>query len=300
MSIATELVDMETFINDAYNAAEENGATMPTQKNLQNLKPTIESIEGGGSVVTYTVTFDSNGGTEVESQLVTSGEVATMPVTPTKEKYVLNYWALDGIEYDFSTPVTSNITLVAVWKLEYTELEYIESTGTQYIDTGVVNNQNIYIEDIISGQSDGGYLNGSEADWQSKFKWGFSWGKPYIGYKTSNQNGTGTVSLDIFYTFKIGKGTQAVDGVFSYSDNTALTVYSTTPILLFALFETDHISSYCKIRRKSTKIYENKVLIRDYIPVLDKKGVACLYDKITETYLYNAGTGAFTAGPIVV
>ena len=46
----------------------------------------------------------------------------------------------------------------------------------------------------------------------------------------------------------------------------------------------------------SCQIYDNGTLIRDYLPCLDKDGVACLYDKVSETYFYNQGTGEFIAG----
>lgn len=38
----------------------------------------------------------------------------------------------------------------------------------------------------------------------------------------------------------------------------------------------------------------NDALVRDYAPALDPDGVACLYDKVSEKYVYNAGTGSFT------
>lgn len=63
----------------------------------------------------YTVTFDSDGGSAVAAQIVTSGSTATQPATPTKTNYTFVHWDLNGSEYNFSTPVTSDITLVAIW-----------------------------------------------------------------------------------------------------------------------------------------------------------------------------------------
>lgn len=67
------------------------------------------------SVTTYTVTFDSDGGSEVPSQTVQDGQTASEPTEPTKEGATFSGWLLDGEEYDFSTPVTSDITLTAYW-----------------------------------------------------------------------------------------------------------------------------------------------------------------------------------------
>ena len=65
----------------------------------------------------YQVVFDSDGGSYVEPQKVASGKTVSEPGIPYKEGYSFYYWALDGIEYDFSTPVKGNITLTAVWIL---------------------------------------------------------------------------------------------------------------------------------------------------------------------------------------
>ena len=51
------------------------------------------------------------------------------------------------------------------------------------------------------------------------------------------------------------------------------------------------------LRLYSFTLTRNGVLVRDLIPVEDKAGVVCLYDKVSKTYLYNAGTGSFIAGP---
>ena len=67
---------------------------------------------------TFTVTFNTNGGSEVPAQEVKSGETATEPADPTKDGYNFKGWFTDEAltsEYDFSTPVTSDITLYAKW-----------------------------------------------------------------------------------------------------------------------------------------------------------------------------------------
>ena len=61
------------------------------------------------------VSFDSNGGSSVASQAVTSGATATQPTTPTRSGYTFNGWTLNGSAYDFASAVTSDITLVASW-----------------------------------------------------------------------------------------------------------------------------------------------------------------------------------------
>ena len=47
----------------------------------------------------------------------------------------------------------------------------------------------------------------------------------------------------------------------------------------------------------SAQITEGTEIIKDFIPVVDKNGVACLYDKVSGEFYYNKGTGNFTTGP---
>lgn len=63
----------------------------------------------------YTVSFDSNGGSGVQSQQVAYEDAASQPDNPTLEGHTFQGWTLDGDPYDFTTPVTSNITLKALW-----------------------------------------------------------------------------------------------------------------------------------------------------------------------------------------
>jgi len=65
----------------------------------------------------FTVTFDSNGGSSVESQVVEKGDMAVEPVDPTREGYDFEGWYLGEEEYDFGTEVTKDITLKAEWTL---------------------------------------------------------------------------------------------------------------------------------------------------------------------------------------
>ena len=66
-------------------------------------------------VKVWTVEFDSNGGSAVADQIVVDGETAVRPANPTRSGYDFDGWELNGQNFDFSTPVTSDITLVADW-----------------------------------------------------------------------------------------------------------------------------------------------------------------------------------------
>lgn len=64
----------------------------------------------------YTVTFDSDGGSVVEKQIVKKGEKVNKPTDPTRDGYIFIEWDLGSSIYDFSAKVTKNMTLKAIWK----------------------------------------------------------------------------------------------------------------------------------------------------------------------------------------
>lgn len=71
----------------------------------------------------YTVTYNSNGGTVVKPETVTYGNKATKPTNPTRSGYTFAGWYTDNEKffnkYDFNTLVTGNIILYAKWNTNY-------------------------------------------------------------------------------------------------------------------------------------------------------------------------------------
>ena len=73
----------------------------------------------GENPTTHTVTFNSNGGTEIAPKEVVSGLKIKAPSTPTKDKYVFRGWYEDSTfskEFDFNTLITSDMILYANWE----------------------------------------------------------------------------------------------------------------------------------------------------------------------------------------
>lgn len=74
---------------------------------------------GGLGIATFTVKFNSAGGSEVESQRVTQNKLAKEPKAPVKEGYTFTGWYTSSslkTEYDFSEPVKASMTLFAGWE----------------------------------------------------------------------------------------------------------------------------------------------------------------------------------------
>ncbi|MBO7122866.1 MAG: InlB B-repeat-containing protein [Treponema sp.] len=92
---------------------------------------------------TYTVAFNSNGGSDVASQTVTSGQTASKPADPTKEHFKFVEWCSDQAcqtAFDFATPITNDTILYAKWEsVIYTvTLEYNNGSEsqTQSVESG--------------------------------------------------------------------------------------------------------------------------------------------------------------------
>ena len=81
------------------------------------------------STAYYTVTFDANGGSEVSSQKIESGKTATSP-NSTKTGYYLSGWYNGKTLFDFSTPITRDLTLKAKWTAHtYTDYSVFYADG---------------------------------------------------------------------------------------------------------------------------------------------------------------------------
>ena len=78
MSIATAITDLKGRIEDAYDALEEKGATIPATKNTYNLPTTIGTIQGGGGT-TYGMTVENIiGEVDANGQLVPTSSFSFM------------------------------------------------------------------------------------------------------------------------------------------------------------------------------------------------------------------------------
>jgi len=74
-------------------------------------------------LATFTVTFNSQGGTEIEAQTVSYGNRPTEPTTPIRAGSIFEGWSIDAegtILWNFATDiVTSNLTLFAKWDVVF-------------------------------------------------------------------------------------------------------------------------------------------------------------------------------------
>lgn len=182
----------------------------------------------------------------------------------------------------------------------YKRLEYIKSSGTQYIDTGFKPNQNTRVVmdvtpvDVILGKM-----------WCA---FGVRQNNIYFGlYKasTSNMNLTWfygsnysnyfTVDYAKRHNLEVNKNEASVDGISkSYA---AQTFQFTIPLFLLCDNAAGSPTSAGAALLYSCQIYDNGTLIRDFIPCKNASGVIGLWDDVNSVFYQNAGSGTFTSGP---
>lgn len=90
-----------------------------------------ETPEDNPELITYEVTFDSNGGSQVASQEIIEGEFASEPSEPTREGYEFLQWEMNGDTWTFtSDPVNEDLSLTAAWDEVISPIESVTISST--------------------------------------------------------------------------------------------------------------------------------------------------------------------------
>lgn len=202
---------------------------------------------------------------------------------------------------------TGHKDIVSIWTMQgilpdgYTKVEYIQSSGTQYINTGVVVEAGTGYEiefalvsttgetGIIGGFNYGGYNHNFAAygdRWITQYgnNQAYQFGQADIQWHTLSQNvENGVVKFD----------NEVVQTGLNYYDN---------PDRTFNLFCYNGGASYPTFwmgasKISSCKMYNSaKEIVRDYIPCINPSGEVGLYDIVNSKFYGNLGTGTFVAG----
>lgn len=172
----------------------------------------------------------------------------------------------------------------------YTELAYIQSSGTQYIDTGLKPNQNMRVVVKLSTSETGSHtVFGADLSWTDD---GFALGVGFTHYGKE----TGTIS-------GLNNGSpHEVDfhkNIISMDGSTVLTMGASTfsisyNLVLFANNRAGGIQEKTTMALYYCRIFDGDTLLRDYIPCINASGSVGLYDFVGRQFYGNAGTGAFT------
>ena len=180
----------------------------------------------------------------------------------------------------------------------YTEVEYIESTGTQYINTNVVSlNAERFVGRITPTALGTAVVIGiyQNLQWHPL---GFSQEKTaysYSGWLNANKNMAIGVEYEFETNFSNGNQSMKIDGEVVLSSSRTSTP-PTIPYYLFAINNNGNPSTHSKAKLDFLQIYQNDVLIRDFVPCVSDTEGAGLFDLVESKFYKNAGSGAFVAG----
>lgn len=110
------IIDSGVFHSEVSNIDAVNGGTFNgSVRNSTIYDGTFMGSISDDCIIYKTVTFNSNGGSEVAEQKVLKGQQVSDPGSPVRDGYIFNGWYSNNALYDFSTPVTQNLTLTAQW-----------------------------------------------------------------------------------------------------------------------------------------------------------------------------------------
>lgn len=192
---------------------------------------------------------------------------------------------------------------------DYTEVEYLESSGTQYINIGIP----------VSAST------GIDVDFQIKSNFDFNmvagvWDRLALSARANTSlvcmatSGHADNSLNTGFLFTTGTryrarygscfGGLTINTVKVYSNSNSNSTSGTTNITVFGCPSVGSNTngapyswtSYGCLRMYSCKVYDNGTLVRDMIPALNSSSVAGMYDFVTGTFYTNQGSGSFTYG----
>ena len=187
----------------------------------------------------------------------------------------------------------------------YKRLEYIQSSGTQRIDTGFKPNNNSRVitdAEILSSNTGTDHHIGSVYSnsqyWTMRLKSDKSgYAARYDGRNLTNVAHTGNVFAR--HVFDQNKNVVQIDTAAA-TTFTAATWNATANLPLFCYSGNGtSFTGYISMKLYSCRIYDNGTLIRDYIPCQTAGGEIGLWDDVNSVFYDNAGTGTFTAGPVV-
>ena len=205
-----------------------------------------------------------------------------------------------------STPIIADITYKykgGGYNWIGTELEYIESTGTQWIDTGIkLTSDDIIISKFQTPENLNGALYGIYGSDGSDVNTAFYFSSnSYYLYPLNNY--TDKIVVGNYNTWWNTIIHDFIHGKFVFNDTEFLfTTYqfqNNTNNYLFSRYYTNRgeYGYYFYGRVEYYKIIRNGNKILDLVPYIDPHGIVCMYDRVSGNFFYNQGTGEFKAGP---
>ncbi len=179
-------------------------------------------------------------------------------------------------------------------------VEYIQSSGTQYIDTGFKPNQDTGVHIVFeptTTQEWRGIFGARSASGVAEYGLDIPNGTQIRSMYGSGSTGAiKTVDTVVAkFTAHKDKNICTINGDTLISD--AETFSPGYSLWLFDKNTTGKSWHPGSLKMYSCQIYDNGTLVRDFIPCKNSSGTVGLYDNVNGVFYTNAGSGTFTAGP---
>lgn len=175
----------------------------------------------------YTVEFNTDGGSLIDSITIEEGELITGISDPTKESFIFNCW-----DYDFSTPVTQNLTVNASWAKETYDVTYNTNFPDGVNNSSILETVHFKTEYTFKPSNQFEYEGYSIVSWNTKAN---GTGLTINCAQTDNQF-TYDYNLNLFAIWEINKYNISVDkniagagtvtgaGMFNYNSNNQISI----------------------------------------------------------------------------
>lgn len=209
--------------------------------------------------------------------------------------------------YGYSVDYTVPMKGASVLPSGYTELEYIQSSGTQYINTNFKpNGQSRIVMDCAPTSISSTFCfycarsdtSATVSDTNTLFFVSNAYRGDYYGQSKSTSS---CYSANTRIVIDNNKGTIKI-GSYSITIS-SVSISSPMPWILMAsaknsgaAVNTSSLGNYASMKLYSCQIYNNGVLVRNFVPAKNSGGTVGLYDLLNGVFYTNAGSGTFAAG----
>lgn len=179
----------------------------------------------------------------------------------------------------------------------YTELVSVQSTGTQFIDTGLYANQNFAVKVRFSTKqrTNGGIVLAMDG-WSKPNGFGIFVNAAKFG--TSNMEKEGVWSDGSVHTMELtSNGQLYLDGVLQWT-GTKVTFTTPRTLTICKSHCAGEVDEYTTMTLYSCQIYDNGTLVRDFVPCISNTDGVGLFDLVNNQFYGNAGTGSFVGSEV--
>lgn len=176
----------------------------------------------------------------------------------------------------------------------YKKLEFIETTGTQWIDTGFIPNQDSRIVCEFMWFEGNGIYGTRTTTSNNNFALRVINRAWQVGYNTVLGSTGIAADTQNWHIANQNKNLFYIDGVLGYTHK--YVEFKAPKSISLGGINAENKFYYGSGRYRACQIYDNGVMVRDFIPCKNDRNEVGMYDMLNAVFYRNAGTGEFVAG----